>query len=149
MKADGVTFIRQGLAKQDRPGHVSSKIFVPAFKTNKLLDPKRALAIYLKRTETFRHTKGHDETSLFLTVNVPHTKASSQTLASYIVKTIQEAYEDSHKSVKAHSTRSLGPTWALYKGASMKSILDAADWSTENTFAKFYLKQVTPSVLTV
>jgi hypothetical protein len=55
-------------------------------------------------------------------------------LASYIVKTIQEAYEDKHKSVTAHSTRALGPSWALFKGASMKAILNAADWSKENTF---------------
>ena len=27
----GVTFIRTGMAKQDRPSQVSSKIFVPAF----------------------------------------------------------------------------------------------------------------------
>ena len=38
----GVTFIRTGLSKQDRPGHVRNKIFVLAFKDNKKLDPKRA-----------------------------------------------------------------------------------------------------------
>ena len=39
----GVTFIRTGMAKQDRTSHVSSNIFVPAFTNDKLLDPKRAL----------------------------------------------------------------------------------------------------------
>ena len=29
---EGIIFIREGLAKQDRPGHVGSKIFVPIFK---------------------------------------------------------------------------------------------------------------------
>jgi hypothetical protein len=33
VKADGETFSRQDLAKQDRPGHPSANIFVPAFKT--------------------------------------------------------------------------------------------------------------------
>jgi hypothetical protein len=33
VKTDGETFIRQGLAKQDRPGHSSAKMCVPAFKT--------------------------------------------------------------------------------------------------------------------
>ena len=28
---EGIIFIREGLAKQDRPGHVGSKIFVPCF----------------------------------------------------------------------------------------------------------------------
>jgi hypothetical protein len=30
-------------------------------------------------------------------------------MASYILKTIQEAYADKHKSETAHSTRALGP----------------------------------------
>jgi hypothetical protein len=147
VQSEGVTFVRQGLAKQDRPNHCSSKIFVPKFKDNKLLDPKRALAIYLKKTEPFRRKDGKDETSLFLTINRPHTKASAQRLSSYIVSTIREAYEDKTKSVKAHSTRALGPSWALFKGASLKSVLEAADWSKETTFIKFYRREVTPYVL--
>lgn len=42
----GITFIRQGLAKQDRPNHYRTKIFVPAFAENKLLDPKRCLYFF-------------------------------------------------------------------------------------------------------
>lgn len=147
IQADGITFLRQGLSKQDRPGHSASKIFVPAFKENKLLDPKRAIAVYLKKTEPFRDKNGKDERSLFLTINSPHDKASARTLGNYIVKTIQEAYEDKAKKVKAHSTRSIGPSWALYNGASIKSVLEAADWSRESTFTKFYLKRVAPEVL--
>ena len=49
------------------------------------------------------------------------------------------AYEDKNLKVKAHSTRAKGPSSDLYKGASMKSILDVADWSKETTFTKFYL----------
>ena len=49
--------------------------------------------------------------------------------------------------VKAHSTRAIGPSWALYKGASMKSILDAADWSKESTFTQFYLIKLDVEVL--
>ena len=45
----GITFVRKGLSKQDRLNHISPNIFVPAFKETKLLDPKRALAIYLKK----------------------------------------------------------------------------------------------------
>ena len=46
----GVTFIRHGLAKQDREKHFGSEIFVPAFSENYRLDPKRALYWYLKKT---------------------------------------------------------------------------------------------------
>ncbi|CAC5378391.1 unnamed protein product [Mytilus coruscus] len=39
----GLYLIREGLSKQDRPGHFGTKIFVPAFDAEKLLDPKREL----------------------------------------------------------------------------------------------------------
>ena len=46
------------------------------------------------------------------------------------MNTIKQAYLDNDKSVKAiegHSTRRLGPSWALYKGISMKDIMESAD----------------------
>ncbi|CAC5402219.1 unnamed protein product [Mytilus coruscus] len=56
---------------------------------------------------------------------------------------IKLAYPDSSlENIKAHSTRAIGPSWALYKGASINSILEAADWSSESTFGKFYLKDL-------
>ena len=141
----GVFFIRDGLAKQDRPGHFGAKIFVPAFNDEKLLDPKRALTYYLKKTDCFRGEDRQDS-KLFLATNSPHNPVSSQTISNWIVSTIQLCY-NCKKSVKAHSTRAIGPSWALYKGASMKSILEAADWSRESTFTRFYLRNLDPSVL--
>lgn len=138
----GLTFVRQGLSKQDRQGHSKSTVFIPAYKENKHLDPKRALSVYLKKTEEFRKKGNKDETALFFTINSPHDKASVRTLGSYIVNTIQEAYADKTKKVKAHSTRSLGPSWVLFNGASIKSVLEATDWSKETTVVKLYLRNV-------
>lgn len=135
----GVTFIRQGLSKSDRPNHINAKIFVPAFKEDKKLDPTRVLKFYLKKTKEFRK----DENSgLFLSVNNPHNPVTSQTISKWLVKIIKLAYADVDMKVKGHSTRAIGPSWALYNGASMKSILEAADWSKESTFVKFYLRDV-------
>ena len=40
------------------------------------------------------------------------------------------AYENKKKSkVKGHSTSAIGPSWALFNRASMKSILESVDWS--------------------
>lgn len=142
----GVFFIREGLSKQDRPGHNGSKIFVPSFKDNKLLNPKRSLFYYLKMTDNFRNCD-RSNSKLFLSVNSPHNPVSSQTISNWIVQTIQMAYNDKNKSVKAHSTRAIGPSWALFNGSSMKSIMEAADWSRESTFTKFYLRNLEPSVL--
>lgn len=47
----GITFICHGLAKQDRPSHFGTTIFIPAFPENKKLDPKRCLFYCLRATE--------------------------------------------------------------------------------------------------
>ena len=74
----GVTFIRTGMAKQDRPSHVRSNIFVPAFTKDKLLDTKRALTYYLRRTENFRNA---DRLKMFIAVNKPHKPVSCKTIS--------------------------------------------------------------------
>lgn len=48
-----VTFVRQGLSKQDRMNYFWATSFVPIFSENKKLDPKRTLA-FLKRTGIFK-----------------------------------------------------------------------------------------------
>ena len=141
----GVTFMRTGLSKQDRPSHFGKNIFVPAFPNNKLLDPKRALAYYLKRTETFRKAGSEDIVKLFLARKKPHQPVSAQTISRWLVEVIKYCYKKENKNVgkvKGHSTRSVGPSWALFKGASLQQIMEAADWSRETTFTQYYLKSV-------
>ncbi|MCW4309287.1 MAG: tyrosine-type recombinase/integrase [Candidatus Thiodiazotropha endolucinida] len=135
---EGIIFIRDGLSKQDRPGHVGTKIFIPTFQKNVKLDPKRAIQMYLKKTEQVRN----DENKLFLSFNKPHKAVSSQTISSWIVSVLKQAYNDSDLKVKAHSTRAIGSSWALFKGASLSSILETADWSRDSTFKKFYYRQL-------
>ena len=53
------------------------------------------------------------------------------------------------RKIQGHSTRSVGPSWALFKGASLKHIMESADWSSESIFIKSYLKPVHTSVLEV
>jgi len=112
----GVTFIRHGLAKQDRPFHFDTKVFVPSFAENKLLDPKRALFYYLECTESFRHdTEGKDETKLFLSTNEPHKLVSSQTISSWLVKTIKMAH-DKDWSLYTISWNLVGPLqWCIHE----------------------------------
>jgi integrase len=135
----GITFIRFGLSKQDR-----QKIFVPAFPENKFLDPKRCLKCYLKKTKFFRKT---GENQLFLSLNDPHKPVSTHTISKWIVKTIKLAQTDKAVKVKAHSTRYVGPSWAIFNGASLKSVLESTDWSTESTFSRFYFKDFNTKVL--
>ena len=140
------------MSKQDRPSHVSSNIFVPAFTKDKLLDPKRALTYYLKRTEIFRKTESTDTLKMFIAVNKPHKPVSCTTISRWITNTIKFCYRTEGKTpgrVHGHQTRSYGPSWARFKGTSSKDIMEAADWSRETTFVKYYLKDVRTSVVEV
>ena len=43
---------------------------------------------------------------------------------------------------RAHDTRSVSSSWALFNGASLKDIQQAAYWSSPNTFILCYLEDV-------
>ena len=140
----GITFIRDGLAKQDRQNHYGTKIFVPAFTDNSLLDPRRCLLQYLEKTKSMRKT---GNSKLFLALKEPHDPVSAQTISHWIVQLIKSANTETNLKVKAHSTRAIGSSWALFKGASMKSVLESADWSSESTFCRFYFRDLEATVL--
>ena len=139
--APGLRFAPTGLRKQDRPKHFEHEVFVPTYPHNKFLDPVRAVLIYLKATKSLREGSN----SLFVTLTEPHNTPSPQTISKWIVNTIKTCYELEGKqlqTVRAHSTRSLSSSWALYSGVAMDRILQAVDWSKDTTFVKFYLKDV-------
>lgn len=139
----GITFIRHGLSKQDRQSHYGVKIQVPHYPEKELLDPKRAITHYLERTKDFRQNlKDNEKSKLFLALNSPHKPVTTGTISKWIVEVVKFAYSGESLSVRAHSTRAIAPTWALYNGATTKSILDAADWSSESTFVKHYLRDM-------
>ena len=143
--SQGITFIRHGLSKTDRQNHISPTVFIPAFIDNRKLDPRRTLKIYLERTHNLR-TDDEELSSLFISYVKPHKPVSTQTLSKWIVLAIKSAYQEMGKDldgkIRAHSTRSISTSWALFNGAAMKSILEAADWSRQSTFTRFYLKNV-------
>ena len=102
----------------------------------------------MKKTENLRKkTDGSSEDKVFLAINEPHQPDTAQTLSKWIVETIRLAYTDSIFKVKDHSTRAIGPSWALYNGASVISVLEAADWKIESTFIQCHLRNVDVEVL--
>ena len=150
----GITFVRTGLSKQDRPNHESNHIFVPAFSQDKYLDPRRCLLRYIKKTKKLRKKDSQNVSKLFLATRKPHQAFTAQTISKWIVNLIKMCYKLNKKSLKdrkiqGHSTRSVGPSWALFKGASLRHIMESADWSSESIFIKHYLKPVNTSFLEV
>lgn len=51
------------------------------------------------------------------------------------------------EGLRAHPTRSLAPSWALFRGVDLQEICAAARWSSPLTFVRFYMLDVSaPSV---
>ena len=133
------------LAKNQTAASGSIEIFLPSISTfssvseDKVWCPVRALKWYLHRTKSFRTCQ-----NLFLTTVSPHRAASRSTLARWLTDCISLAGSDalSVGPFSAHQTRALSSSWALFNGASIDSILQAAFWSNPNSFIACYLKDV-------
>lgn len=138
----------QFLAKTQRLGKPWKPIFIPEFNSfatdsrDLLLCPCRALKMYLKRTESSRG----DEKCLFLTYKSDSQKpASKNSISRWIVSLVKFVYEHNSETlshVRAHDTRRLATSWALFNGATLEEILQTAHWATENTFTSFYMRDV-------
>ncbi|KAK0133511.1 hypothetical protein N1851_030971 [Merluccius polli] len=112
------------------------------------LCPVRALHVYVSRSAAFR--KGDQ---LFVSWATPHRgkPLSRQRLSHWIVEAISLAYGcrglQPPLGLKAHSTRGMATSWALFRGVSVRDICAAACWATPHTFVRFYRLDVSgPSV---
>jgi integrase len=137
------------LAKNESKAHRAKPIFIPKFGSyategeDLRLCPVRALDLYVKKTRRVRNK----EKQLFLSYQ-NHKPISKERMSNWIVETIRYAYGSAKEAdfrLHAHSTRSLSTSWALFQGASMESIVQAAFWVNESTFSSFYLRDVLSS----
>ncbi len=73
---------------------------------------------------------------------------SKQRMAHWIVVSITLAYQAQGVPcpfrLRAHSTRSVGSSWALARGTSLTDICRAAGWANPNMLARFYSLRVEP-----
>ena len=136
---DGVEFKSNCLAKQSRPSRPAAPFVFPAFTTDKNLCPKEALSEYVSRTESFRGTGSDRKTKLFLSYIKPHSPISSSSIARWILAMLSLAGIDT-SNFKAHSVRSASVSAAASAGVSTNQIMEAADWSSESVFQRFYYK---------
>jgi hypothetical protein len=124
--------IPKELKKQSRPGNAFKEIRIPTYIEDRLLDPVRAAKLYLRRVKYLRK----DASSFFVTYDKHHRRPVPATIARWLVTVIKLA-QDRATNVTAHSTRSTSTSWV-----SIASILNAADWKSDSTFANHYLKEV-------
>ncbi|XP_073668878.1 uncharacterized protein [Paramisgurnus dabryanus] len=108
------------------------------------LCPVRALQTYIDRTRVFRKSD-----QLFISWTPPHrgNPVSKQRLSHWLVDAIALAYESKGVqppgNIRAHSTRGVATSWALFRGVSLQDICSAASWASPHTFVRYYRLDVT------
>ncbi|XP_051815406.1 uncharacterized protein LOC127537286 [Acanthochromis polyacanthus] len=113
-----------------------------------LLCPVRALCIYMDRTKGFRKSN-----QLFISWAPSHKgrALTRQCLSHWVVEAIILAYESRGlqppERLRAHSTRGMATSWALFKGTSVRDICAAASWASPHTFIRYYRLDVTETSL--
>ena len=134
---EGVSFQPANLTKQDRPGMARIEFFSAKFAHNSVLCPVETLRAYEKVTEPWRPQNG--EQKLFLGLVKPHKPVVSSTIARWL-KGVLEKSGINTDIFNGHSTRAAAVTTAASAGITIADILQAADWSSESVFQKFYYK---------
>ncbi len=104
-----------------------------------LLCPVRALKLYVD------HYKGWRKSPQLLVcfgAGLRGLATSKQRISHWVRDAISLAYEarnlPSPLSLRAHSTRGVASSQALFRGVPLKDICVAAGWSSPHTFVKFY-----------
>lgn len=142
---------QDGVRLRTRPGflpktataeYLGQDIFLPSFRKNRLLCVKRMFKIYCAATATLAKFDKQEDPLFVLFSGSQRGKAASKgVISSWIRRVIKAAYAAAGRSlpsVKAHSTRAMGTSWALFNRATVESIMKAADWRRKLTFAKHY-----------
>ena len=125
------------LAKQSRQSKPLTEFFFPKFPDNKLLCPVTTLRAYEDRTLSRRTDR--NRSSLFIALIKPYNPVTSSTIARWIKSVLTKSGINTD-IFKAHSTRSATVSAAAKAGITTNDILNAADWSSESVFHKFYYK---------
>ena len=133
------------LAKNQRESSRPLEIVLPSISSfssvreDRVWCPVRALKWYLGKTKQIRTSD-----QLFVSFIPPHRAVSADTISRWIVEAVKSAGDPVilHQTVRAHDTRGLAASWALFRGVPMEDIMKAAYWSNPNTFISCYLSDV-------
>ncbi len=135
--AHNVTFYINDQLKTTRPGHHLAELKFKAFPCDRRLCVVTYINAYKSRTDRYRVG---DVTSFFVTYGYPNGNASRDSIYRWTKDIMRDAGFDL-SLFKAHSTRSAG-TSAARTVVTMDTILKAGNWSTANTFTKYYNLQI-------
>lgn len=133
------TFFVSSLLKHSRKGSHQKPLEFIAFEDNAKLCIIDVLQEYLRRTKPVRDSQKVNK--LLLSFQKPFKPISKDTLARWIKTVLAMAGIDT-EVFTAHSTRAASTSAASHAGVPISTILEAAGWSQECTFARFYKKHI-------
>lgn len=149
--AFSLRFLPDFLAKNQSPDAPSPSILIKPLSSilapddpDRTLCPVRALRAYRERTKGIRHNRRR----LLLSWNEGYQKdIGKNTISRWIREVISRAYENlpaeqKSASTRAHEVRAWAASLAFACTKSLKEVLDAAYWKSEDTFINFYLRDV-------
>ena len=145
-------FLPDFLAKNQVPGDPSpclsirplTAILAPDDPDRKLC-PVRALRRYIRFARAIR---GPTQRRLFISINSDYNKdISRSTISRWLCSVVKMAYGGTPgvgdaPSVRAHEIRAWSSSLAFAHSRSLREVLDAAYWRSEDPFINFYLRDV-------
>ena len=146
-KPHGVLFKVPGLAKCAGPKRPLQNLFLASFPPDRRLCFVNYLKQYEKVTKNLRQKTENTQNLLFISYVKPHKPVTSATIARWIKTVLSLAGIDG--VFTAQSTRGASASAAARAGVALSDIMEAADWSRESTFKKFYHRPTQKSVFTM
>ena len=135
----GVRFQIAGLSKTRRSGPPREVTYF-TFKECEAICPVATLEVYERRTADL-HATDRDANPLFIGCVKPHKPVTSSTISRWVRNLMQVSGIDV-SIFKSHSTRAASTSAATNLGVSVKDIMKTANWTSESTFKRFYLKPI-------
>ena len=146
-KPHGVLFKVPGLTKCAGPKRPLQNLFLASFPPDRRLCFVNYLKQYEKVTRNLRQKTENTQNLLFISYVKPHKPVTSATIARWVKTVLSLAGIDG--VFTAHSTRGASASAAARAGVALSDIMEAADWSRESTFKKFYHRPTQKSVFTM
>ena len=148
-RSTGVTALvnEDFLPKVASEWHCNRPIQLPSMekeKDNELkkLCVRRTLLAYINKTKVIRKLKGTRQLFLCYGKSVQGSPVSKQRISTWLKEVVQECYKlmglPPPEKVKGHDVRKTATSWADMAGVPSQEICDAATWSSDCTFSKFY-----------
>lgn len=136
VSSEGITVFFQEKRKCKVKGsHTLSRV-IPRFQGSKRVCPVEAVLLF------FNLAKKRRKTNKFLSVSSLGMRASKDTLRRWVRDLLLQC----GISASAGSCRSAATSSALERNWPIDKIMSSAGWSSENTFRKFYERNVLPTV---